>query len=392
MDRTLSPAAVAAARVFLRAARKAGLRYTDDTGPGIRRVGAPGRFHYTDARGRRITDPDTLARVRRLAIPPAWTDVWINPSGRGHIQARGRDARGRKQYRYHDDWRATRDLAKFNQLVPFAQALPALRRAVRRDLTKRSLTQDKVVAVIVRLLEVSLIRVGNEEYARSNRSYGLTTLRDHHATIRGGTVRLKFPGKSGIRHEVELKDGMLARVIQRTQDLPGQELFQYVDDDGVRHRLRSDDVNRYLRRHMGATFTAKTFRTWSGTVWAAVALSHLPPPTSATNARRQVMAAVRVVAERLRNTPTVCRSSYIHPAVLESYAAGREILPRRATPPDLANPPVSLSAAEKAVLKFLRHWRPSPAAAMPAAPRPPAKTRRPAPTRRSASSRTRQAA
>ena len=359
MDRALSPTAVAAARVFLRAARSAGLRYTDDSVPGISRVGPPNKFSYVDPRGRRIKDPDTLARIRRLAIPPAWTDVWINPSARGHIQARGRDARGRKQYRYHDDWRATRDFAKFSQLVRFANALPALRRAVRRDLAHRGLSQEKVIAVVVRLLEVSLIRVGNEEYARTNRSYGLTTLRDHHATIRGRTVRLNFPGKSGVRHRVELKDRTLARIVQQAQDLPGQELFQYVGEDGRQHRLRSDEVNRYLRRHMGQAFTAKTFRTWSGTVWAAVALSHLPAPTSATNARKQVLAAVKVVAERLRNTPAVCRSSYIHPAVLEAYSQGREILPRRAVPPDLNHPSDSLSASERAVLKFLRSWKPA---------------------------------
>jgi len=366
--RTLSPAAAAAARVFLRSARQAQLRYTDDAQPGITRVGAPGRFSYRDAKGRRIQDPTTLGRIRRLAIPPAWTDVWINPSERGHIQARGRDARGRKQYRYHPDWRANRDLAKFDQLVPFALALPKLRQAVRRDLTARHLGLDKLTAVIVRLLESSLIRVGNEEYARTNRSYGLTTLRDHHATIRGRTVKLNFPGKSGVRHDVELKDVALARIIQRAQDLPGQELFQWVDEHGRRHRLRSDDVNRYLRRHMGEAFTAKTFRTWAGTVWTAVALSHLPPPESATAAKRQVAAAVKVVAERLRNTPAVCRSSYIHPAVLEAYAAGRDILPRKAAPPDLNHPPSGLSAAERAVLRFLRAQRRVPSARARSAP------------------------
>lgn len=355
--RTLSPAAVAAARVFLRSARQAQLRYADDSQPGITRLGKPGRFYYQDPRGRRIQDPNTLGRIRRLAIPPAWTDVWINPSERGHIQARGRDARGRKQYRYHPDWRATRDLAKFDQLLPFATALPKLRRAVRRDLRSRHLGLDKLAALVVRLLEISLIRVGNEEYARTNRSYGLTTLRDHHATIRGRKVKLNFPGKSGVRHRVEIKDRSLARVIQQAQDLPGQELFQWVDEDGGQHRLRSDDVNRYLRRHTGAAFTAKTFRTWAGTVWTAVALSHLPSPTSATDAKRQVAAAIRVVAERLRNTPAVCRSSYIHPAVLEAYAAGRRILSPRATPPDLNQPPRGLSSSEREVLRFLRSQR-----------------------------------
>lgn len=357
MSRTLSPVAVAAARVFLRSARQAQLRYTDDSQPGITRVGASGRFKYKDAKGRRIQDPNTLGRIRRLAIPPAWTDVWINPSERGHIQARGRDARGRKQYRYHADWRATRDLAKFDQLIPFATALPKLRRAVRLDLATRRLELDKLAALVVRLLEISLIRVGNEEYARNNRSYGLTTLRDRHATIRGRTVKLNFPGKSGVRHRVEIADRALARVIQQAQDLPGQELFQWVDENGRQHRLRSEDVNRYLRKNAGAAFTAKTFRTWAGTVWTAVALSHLPPPTSATDAKRQMTAAIRVVAERLRNTPAVCRSSYIHPAVLEAYAAGRRILSPRAVPPDLNQPPRGLSASERAVLRFLRSQR-----------------------------------
>jgi DNA topoisomerase I len=366
--------AIAAARVFLKAARRAGLRYTDDSRPGIRRVGAPGRFRYVDARGRGIQDPDTLARIRRLAIPPAWTDVWINPSPQGHIQARGRDARGRKQYRYHDEWRSTRDASKFNQLIPFAEALPALRRAVRRDLLHRRLGREKVIATIVRLLEVSLIRIGNEEYARTNRSYGLTTLRDHHATIRrNGEVRLNFPGKSGHRHHVELKDASLARIIQRAQDLPGQELFQYIDADGRQHRLRSDDVNRYLRQHMGATFTAKTFRTWSGTVWAAVALSHLPPPSSAADARRKIMAAVRVVSERLRNTPAVCRASYIHPAVIEAFTSGRQILPKSSVPPDVNHPPAGLSAAERAVLRFLRRRTSAARSVSPSSPQRPSR-------------------
>lgn len=358
--RTLSPEAAEAAQVFLRSAKTAGLRYADDSQPGLSRKGAPGKFFYVDARGRRIQDPTTLTRIKRLAIPPAWTEVWINPSARGHIQARGRDAKGRKQYRYHDDWRDCRNAAKFDQLIAFARALPKLRRAVRQDLARRELGREKLVAVVVRLLEVSLIRIGNEEYARTNHSYGLTTLRDHHAAIRGRTVRLNFPGKSGVRHRVELKDAALARIIQRAQDLPGQELFQWVDADGRQHRLKSDDVNRYLRAHTGATFTAKTFRTWAATVWAAVALSHLPPPTSKAMAKRHAMAAIRVVAERLRNTPAVCRSSYIHPAVLEAYAAGQRILPAQSTPPDSVHPPDGLSAAEKVVLRFLETTRKAP--------------------------------
>jgi DNA topoisomerase-1 len=336
-----------------RRARALGLVYTLDGGVGLRRRGRPGRFYYTDARGRKVTDRRALARIRSLAIPPAWADVWINANPRGHLQACGRDARGRKQYRYHTEWRELQESAKFGQLVAFARALPRLRRAVSAALRRSGLDAERMTAVVVRLLETSLIRVGNEEYARSNRSFGLTTLQDRHAAVTRRGICFEFAGKSGIDHRIVLADAELARLVRRTQELPGQQLFQYVDSDGRRHKLRSNDVNAFIRRHSGGDFTAKHFRTWAGTVLMALELAQQPPPETKRLAQKYVMVALRAVAERLGNTPAVARRSYVHPAVIDAYAAGS--LPRLSSsgpwPP--VRPPNGLTRRERAVLQLL---------------------------------------
>jgi DNA topoisomerase-1 len=280
-------------------------------------------FAYVDPRGRPVRDGATLARVRALAIPPAWTDVWISPDPRAHLQATGRDARRRKQARYHPRWREVRDAAKFGRLAAFARALPRVRARVARDLARPGPpSREKVVAAVVRLLETTLVRVGNDEYARENRSYGLTTLRDGHAKPGRGGLVLRFPGKGGKPHDVGIDDPRLARIVRRCQELPGQRLFQYLDERGRRRALGSADVNRYLRETSGAPFTAKDFRTWAGTVLALGRLSRERPAGSATERRRVLLAAVDDVAARLRNTRAVCRASYVHPAVLRAWDDG----------------------------------------------------------------------
>lgn len=274
------------------------------------------------ADGAVVRDDATLSRIRSLAIPPAWTEVWICANPRGHLQATGRDAKGRKQHRYHPRWTALRDADKYSRLIAFCRALPKIRRRVSRDLRKPGLTHEKVVATIVRLMETTLIRVGNEEYARQNGSYGLTTLRDKHAKVRGSTVHLMFRGKSGKEVEAEVTDRRIARVIKECQELPGQELFAYIDEGGERRTVSSEDVNAYLRETTGEEITAKDFRTWAGTVLAAAALRELEGFESETEAKRNVIAAIDRVARRLGNTRAVCRRSYVHPAVLDSYVAG----------------------------------------------------------------------
>jgi DNA topoisomerase I len=305
------------------AARAAKLRHVRDDGPGIRRKRAGKSFSYVDAAGHTVHGAD-LARIRALAIPPAWTAVWICPDPAGHIQATGRDARGRKQYRYHTRWRIVRDETKFDRMIAFGNALPGLRAAVERNLALPGLPLVKVLATIVRLLEVTLIRVGNEEYARSNDSFGLTTLRDGHVKIGAGGTKLSFGfrGKSGVRHSIDVHDAQLARIVKRCRDLPGYDLFQYVDEAGEQHNVGSADVNAYLQELAGADFTAKDFRTWAGTVLAARALRELPPGTSQTASKKQVLAAVDSVAARLGNTRSVCRKSYIHPAVIDRFMDG----------------------------------------------------------------------
>ena len=305
-------------------ARLAGLRYVTETGPGIHRRRAGRGFAYLNGHGP-VRDASTLARIRSLVIPPAWREVWICPSPAGHIQAVGRDARGRKQYRYHPRWREVRDETKYARVLAFARALPRIRARVNADLGRRGLPREKVLGTIVRLLETTRVRVGNEEYARHNKSFGLTTLRDRHVEVAGPAVRLSFRGKGGKEHEVDVRDPRLARIVRRLQDLPGQELFQYLDEDGARRSVDSGDVNAYLREISGDDFTAKDFRTWAGTVLCALALAEHGSFTSGRQAKRNVTRAIERVAAQLGNTPAISRKCYVHPAVLEAYRAGLTI-------------------------------------------------------------------
>jgi DNA topoisomerase-1 len=334
-------------------ASEAGLRYVSDAGPGIRRRRAGTGFTYLDPSGRRITDRATLARIRSLAIPPAYNDVWISLHANGHLQATGRDARGRKQYRYHPRWRKVRDETKFGRMLALSQALPLIRARVEQDLSRPGLPREKVLAAVVRLLELTGIRVGNDEYARTNQSFGLTTLRDDHVEVSGSTMRFEFRGKSGKLHQVSLSDRRLARIVARCQALPGEELFQYVDDQGVHQTVGSSDVNDYLREATGEDFTAKDFRTWSGTLLAAAALEELGPAGSEREARSTIVAAIDRVAERLNNTRTVCRKYYVHPAVFDAYLAGTlpKILPNGTRAAAAAN---RLRPEEQGLVRLLR--------------------------------------
>jgi DNA topoisomerase-1 len=336
-------------------AEDAGLLYVSDKGPGIRRRRAGRGFTYTGPDGKRLTDTAHLAWIKRLAIPPAWTNVWICPIRRGHIQATGRDARGRKVYRYHPRWREVRDEAKYERMLAFADALPAIRRRVARDLERPGLPREKVLAAVVSLLERTRIRVGNEEYARENRSFGLTTLRDRHARVNGSGVVFTFKGKGGRKHEVELADRRLARIVARCQDLPGQLLFAYVGDDGERRSVASDDVNAYLREITGQDFTAKDFRTWAGTVLAAWALAELESFDSEAQAKRNVVRAIERVAEGLGNTPAVSRKSYVHPTVIDAYLDGDVVRSiKEEAEHRLADDLAKLGPEEAAVLALLR--------------------------------------
>ena len=320
----------------LTAAATAGLRYVRDEQPGIERRRCGDGFVYLGADGKTIRNATVLDRIRALAVPPAWTNVWICPDQRGHIQATGRDAKGRKQYRYHAAWRAHRDETKFDRLQAFADVLPLIRRRTNADLEQSGLPRNKVLATIVQLLEKSLIRVGNEEYARHNQSFGLTTLRSRHVRVNGGTLRFQFRGKSGVRHSVSVNDRRLARVVKQCRDLPGQELFQYLDEAGEAQVVDSGDINGYLKEITGQDFTAKDFRTWSGTVLAATALREVPPPGTKRETERNVNVAIEAVAGLLGNTPTVCRKSYVHPGVVDAYrdrtmavVSGRKKAPAR---------------------------------------------------------------
>jgi DNA topoisomerase-1 len=307
---------------FADSAKAAGLRYSSDDRPGITRLKTGEGFAYRDPQGHTVRDARTIQRIDALRIPPAYTDVWISTDPRGHLQATGRDARGRKQYRYHSRWSEARDGTKFERMIEFGNALPALRERTRRDLARQGLPREKVLAAIVQLLEKTLIRVGNEEYARENKSYGLTTLRDKHVRATDTAVRFTFRGKSGIEHQITLKDRRLARIVRRCRDLPGQELFQYIDDDGARQSIDSADVNAYLQEITGRDCTAKDFRTWAGTVLCAVTLREFDACNSETEAKKNIVAAVKHVSERLGNTPAVCRKSYIHPTILAGYLDG----------------------------------------------------------------------
>jgi DNA topoisomerase-1 len=336
------------------AAKSAGLHYVNDGDAGITRIASGRDFRYQNPQGRRITDPVTLGRIKRLAIPPAWTDVWICPRDDGHIQATGRDARKRKQYRYHPDWRAIRDETKYERMIAFGKALPKIRRHVARDLKRPGLGREKILATMVRLLETTLVRVGNEEYARANGSIGLSTMQDRHVAVKRGTLQFQFKGKSGKHHDIELHDPRLAKIVQRVQDLPGQELFQYIDENGQQQDVKSEDVNAYLREIAGTEFSAKDFRTWAGTVLAAIALQQFERFDTKTQAKKNLVAAIERVAERLGNTPAVCRKCYIHPVILESYLDGRTVdVILKKTEDALSSGLSSLSGAEGAVLAFL---------------------------------------
>jgi DNA topoisomerase-1 len=304
-------------------ARAAGLHYVADDQPGISRRRQGKAFRYLHPDGTAVRDRRTIERIRALAIPPAWREVWICVRDDGHLQATGRDARNRKQYRYHARWREARDENKYGRMVAFARALPRIRQRVARHLARPNLPREKVLATVVRLLEVTRMRVGNEEYARENDSFGLTTLRERQVTVRGARLRFRFRGKSGVQHEIELADRRLARIVRHMQDLPGEELFRYVDDDGETRRIESADVNAYIREISGEDFTSKDFRTWAGTVLAARALQGAAPSATQAEGRRNINQAIEAVAKSLGNTRAVCRKCYVHPAILESYLEGR---------------------------------------------------------------------
>ncbi|WP_460145855.1 DNA topoisomerase IB [Pseudomonas sp. S2_A02] len=297
------------------------LHYVDDSQPGITRKALRGKFCYFDPAGQRITDPDEIKRINALAVPPAYTDVWICPDPRGHLQATGRDARGRKQYRYHPRWREVRDADKYSRLRDFGQALPKLRKQLEALLAAPGFSRDKVMATVITLLDATLIRVGNTQYARDNRSYGLTTLRNRHVEVNGSAILFQFRGKSGIEHQITVKDRRLARIIKRCLEIPGQNLFQYLDENGERHTISSSDVNAYLQTLTGADFTAKDYRTWAGSALALAVLRELQWESEA-DAKRHVVEMVKNVARQLGNTPAVCRKCYIHPAVVDGFMQG----------------------------------------------------------------------
>jgi DNA topoisomerase-1 len=336
-------------------AKAAGLRYVHDSRPGIRRKRAGRYFSYVGPDGQPIHDAAVLRRSKALAIPPAWTDVWICLDPNGHVQATARDAKGRKQYRYHPRWQTVRDETKYERTIAFAQALPRIREQTERHLDLPGLPREKVLAVIVRLLETTLIRVGNDEYARHNKSFGLTTMRDRHVDVEGSEVRFHFHGKGGKYYSLELQDRRLARIVKRCRDIPGQELFQYFDDEGERRDVGSGDVNDYLREITGQEFTAKDFRTWAGTVLAAWALREFEAFDSETQAKQNVVRAIERVAERLGNTPAVCRRCYVHPAVLDAYLDGSLVEHLKDQVEDELTESLSkLPPEEAAVLVFLQ--------------------------------------
>ncbi|PYL01544.1 MAG: DNA topoisomerase I [Verrucomicrobia bacterium] len=334
------------------AAEEAGLRYVSDTRPGYTRKRNGESFQYFDTEGKLIRDESRLLRIGRLAIPPAYQDVWICPLSNGHIQATGRDDRGRKQYRYHERWRTIRDENKYDRILTFAAALPKIRRRVQADLKLPGLKREKVLAAVLQLLERTFIRVGNEEYARQNKSFGLTTMKDHHVKVRGKKLRFRFRGKGGKEHEVDFMDRRVAKIVRKLQDLPGQDLFQYFDDDGKLCNVTSQDVNDYLRKITGEDFTAKDFRTWAGTVLTAMALNAQEKFATKKEAKSNVKNAIAAAAKLLRNTPTICRKCYVHPAIVESYLDG-DLIEGLKTKLDEAEEIPNFSDDERAVLSFL---------------------------------------
>jgi len=337
-------------------AQSVGLRYVSDDRPGIRRRKSGMGFFYLRVDGSKLSEPDALRRIKALAIPPAWTDVWICASADGHIQATGRDAKGRKQYRYHPHFREVRESSKYEHVVTFADALPALRKRVREHMARRGLPREKVLATVVQLLETTFIRVGNDAYARQNNSYGLTTLKSRHAVVDGNAIRFCFTGKSGKQWSSQVKDRRVAKIIRACQELPGQELLQYIDEVGNLQDVTSSDVNAYLREITGNDITAKDFRTWAGTVLAAMALSEMKSFDSAARAKLNVRAAIERVAARLGNTPTICRKCYVHPAVLTSYMDGNLILEIKSeVDRELRESLAGLKPEEAAVLAVLQN-------------------------------------
>ncbi len=339
----------------IESAKTAGLRYVTDTGPGIRRKRAGKSFSYIGLDGQPIRDRIDLQRIKALGIPPAYHDVWICPLPNGHIQATGRDDKGRKQYRYHPRWREVRDETKYGRMIMFGEALPRLRERVDADLALPGLPREKVLATVVRLLEATLIRVGNEEYARKNEHFGLTTMREEHVDVGSAKVEFHFVGKSGKEHTVGVRDRRLARIVKQLQDLPGHQVFQYRDAQGDQHVVDSSDVNAYLREATGQDFTAKDFRTWYGTVLAARALHEFEAFDSQTQAKKNVMEAIKKVASRLGNTPAICRKCYVHPAVLDAYMEGAALHTlRERVEEEMQESLHALSPEEGAVLAFLR--------------------------------------
>ena len=335
------------------AAREAGLVYVNDDMPGITRIRAGKGFSYRGPDGKAITDKAERKRLASLAIPPAYTEVWICPDPRGHIQATGRDDKGRKQYRYHPDFRAVRDSAKYDHMLEFAHALPQIRERVDADMSRRGMPAEKVLATVVHLLENTMIRVGNADYAKQNKSHGLTTLRDRHVKIDGNQLRFRFKGKSGKEWDLGLKDRRVARIVRAAQDIPGQHLFQYLDENGERQKITSTEVNAYLREISGQNVTAKDFRTWTGTVLAALALAEFEACDSQAAAKRNIREAIERVSARLGNTPTICRKCYIHPQVIDSYLADELKLElQEEIADDLQQP--GLRPEERQVLEFLK--------------------------------------
>lgn len=336
------------------AAETAGLRYVSDEEPGIRRKKSGTGFTYTGPDGRKIDDKATLERIRSLAIPPAYTDVWICTKANGHIQATGRDAKGRKQYRYHPAFREVRESTKYEHMLEFARGLPAIRKTIDEHMSLRGLPREKVLATVVHLLENTLIRVGNSDYVKQNKSYGLTTLRDPHVKVEGGELRFQFKGKSGKTWRLQVKDRRIARIVKACQDLPGQDLFQYLDENGEQQSITSADVNTYLKEITGSEITAKDFRTWAGTVLAALALAEFEEFDSDAKAKKNIRAAIEKVSARLGNTPSICRKCYVHPEVFDAYLDGGLLLDiKEEIEAELREDLASLKPEEAAVLALL---------------------------------------
>lgn len=336
-------------------AEAVGLRYVNDEAPGIQRRRLEDGFEYIDTNGKVIQNEKEIKRIESLGIPPAWESVWICPQSNGHLQATGRDAKGRKQYRYHPEWRQIRDQTKFARMIIFSESLPQIRERIQHDMALPGLPKEKVLATVVQLMELTRIRVGNEEYAKTNKSFGLTTMRDRHVKVSGSTIHFKFRGKSGVEHDIEINDRRLARIVKRCQDIPGQELFQYIDENGDRQTIDSGDVNDYLREISGQDFTAKDFRTWAGTVLAAIELHAIGGSETATATKKAIVTAIKAVACHLGNRPATCRKYYVHPAVLQAYESGSlSQVMEKLIEPEIADDSLALRGEEQAVITLLK--------------------------------------